>query len=72
MSSEEYAALPLKEKIILTTGSKLVEHFRGLELAGMMSTEAATNMIGCIRKLQSIARGEEPVEKKPYGAPPRS
>lgn len=70
MTSEEFKSLPLKERIILTAGSKIIEHFRGLELAGMINKESAKNLIGCVRKLQSIARGEEQFEKTTNGTQP--
>ena len=54
----EFEQLPLKEKIIRTTSTKLIKHFRGLENAGMLRKEEAANLIGCVKKLNSVASGE--------------
>ena len=59
LTQEQYDALPLKERIIMSAGNKLIKHFRGLEEAGMIKKDTATVMIGCVRKLQGIARGDE-------------
>ena len=52
--------LSLKDKIVETTSSKLIKHFRGLEDAGIIDKETTANLIGCVKKLTAIARGEEP------------
>jgi len=58
----EFETLPLKERIIITTSSQLVKHVRGLESSGLLTQEPAAKLIGCVRKLSSIARGEQIVE----------
>jgi hypothetical protein len=50
--------LPVPERIVRTTSSKLIKHFRGLESAGIIDRETAANLIGCVKKLSSVARGE--------------
>lgn len=54
----ELQELPIHERIIRTTSSKLIKHFRGLESAGIIDRETASNLIGSVKKLVSVARGE--------------
>lgn len=54
--------LPLKDRIIITASSKLLKHFRGLESAGMLDKETTANLVGCVKKITAIARGEDPAE----------
>ena len=50
--------LPLNERIIKTTETKLLKHFRGLESAGILDNTTTANLIGCVKKLVSVAKGE--------------
>jgi len=52
--------LPLKDRIIVTTSSKLTKHFRHLEKAGILDQETTRTMIGCVMRLTSLAKGEDP------------
>lgn len=60
----EFENLPLKERIIITTSSQLIKHVRGLESANLLQREQASKLIGCVRKLTAIARGEDVTEKE--------
>lgn len=57
-----FEKLPLKERIIITASSKLMKHFRGLESAGMLDAQTTANLVGCVKKITAIAKGEEPTE----------
>ena len=59
-----FEELPLKERIIITTSTSLIKHFRGLEMAGVISKEVTAKQIGRVKKLTSIAKGEEVKETK--------
>jgi hypothetical protein len=60
-----YEQMSTKERIVVTTSTKLLQHFRGLESSGMMDKETASNFIGCIKKLTAIANGDNPLPKTP-------
>lgn len=60
---EDFEKLPLKERIVITASSQLIKHFRGLESSGISTREATAKLIGCVKKLSSIARGEEVTEE---------
>lgn len=60
--------LPLKDRIIVTASSKLLKHFRGLESAGMLDKETTANLVGCVKKITAIAKGEEP-KPEAHGTP---
>ena len=47
--------LPIDEKIMITASSKLIKYFRGVENAGMIDKENASNLIGCVKKIVSIS-----------------
>lgn len=64
-NSPDLSQLPLKERIIVTTSSKLTKHFKHLEKAGILDEETTSNLIGCVKKLTSIARGEDPAKPSP-------
>lgn len=63
--NENFEKLPLKERIIITTSGQLIRYIRGHEDAKILSKEDASKLIGSVKKLTAIARGEEPVEHKP-------
>ena len=50
-----FDGLTLEEQIIRTTSGKLIKHFRGLEDAGFIDRENASNLIGCVKKLAGTA-----------------
>lgn len=50
-----FEELPIEEKITITASSKLIKYFRGVENAGMIDKENASNLIGCVKKLVSIS-----------------
>lgn len=54
-----------KERIVVTTSTKLLQHFRGLESSGMMDKDTASHFIGCVKKLTAVANGEDPTPKTP-------
>lgn len=51
-----FEELPEDERIIRTTSSKLIKHFRGLESSGILDQSTTANMIGSVKKLVAIAR----------------
>lgn len=53
-----FNALTQEEQIIRTTSGKLIKHFRGLEDAGFIDRESASNLIGCVKKLTKMALDE--------------
>lgn len=61
---QDIEKLPLNERILVTASSKLTKHFRGLEMAGVINKDVAANMIGCVRKIVSIAKGDKVEEAK--------
>jgi len=64
MTREEFEKLPLKERIILTASSKLIKKLRAFEIAGLINRDDNKGLIGCVKKLVSLANGEEPKEEK--------
>jgi len=50
-----FEGLTLEEQIIRTTSGKLIKHFRGLEDANFIDREAASSMIGTVKKLAAVA-----------------
>ena len=58
MDQKEFDALPLKDRIIITASGKLIKHFKGLESANLLNEKEASTMIGCVKKLVSVAKGE--------------
>lgn len=50
-----FEQLPMDEKIMITASSKLIKHFRGMENAGLMDKETASNLIGCVKKMVSVS-----------------
>lgn len=62
MDQKEFDALPLKERIIITASGKLTKHFKGLEAANLLNAQEASVLIGCVKKISSVARGEEQKE----------
>lgn len=56
MELVDFEKLPLEERIILTTSTKLKKHFRGLESAGIIDRDTTSNLIGCVMKLVNIAQ----------------
>jgi len=52
----DFEKLPLEERIVLTTSTKLIKHFRGLESAGIIDRDTTSNLIGCVKKLVNIAQ----------------
>lgn len=62
MDQKEYDALPLKDKIIITASGKLIKHFKGLESATLLNEAETSSLIGCVKKLVSVARGEDQKE----------
>lgn len=51
----EYHEMSEDQKIVRTTSTKLIKHFRGLEDAGVLPDHMASNLIGCVRKLTTLA-----------------
>lgn len=51
----EYHEMSEDQKIVRTTSTKLIKHFRGLEDAGLLPEHIAANLIGCVRKLTTLA-----------------
>lgn len=60
-----FDSLTQEEQITRTTSGKLIKHFRGLEDAGFIDRESASNLIGCTKKLASIALQEHWARKYP-------
>lgn len=56
--SEDLKDLPTGEAILRTTSSQLIKHFRGLESARILNQQEASKLIGCVKKIVSVARGE--------------
>ena len=54
----DFEKLPLEERILITASSKLIKHFRGIEKAGLLDEEQASSLIGCVKKIVSIAEGK--------------
>lgn len=61
-----FDSLTIEEQIIRTTSGKLIKHFRGLEDAGFIDTPTASNLIGSVKKLASIACEEHWGRKYPH------
>lgn len=61
-----FDGLTIEEQIIRTTSGKLIKHFRGLEDAGFIDRENASNLIGCVKKLASTALDEHWASKYPH------
>lgn len=55
---QEFLNLPLPVRIAKTTSSQLLKHLRGLEKAGILPREEASKLIGCVKKLTSLAIGD--------------
>ena len=60
MSLEElklrpYEELSVEERIIVTTSTKLIKHFKGMENAGIIGKEDTAKFIGSVKKLTAIA-----------------
>jgi hypothetical protein len=53
-----FDSLTQEEQIIRTTSGKLIKHVRGLEDAGFIEREIASNLIGCVKKLTGVALSE--------------
>lgn len=60
MDKQTFEKLPLKERILITASSKLMKHFRGLESAGILDHDTTANLVGCVKKIVAVAKGEEP------------
>ena len=60
-SREDYENLPVDEKILITAPSKLIKHFRGMEAAGLIDQNTTASLIGCVKKIVTIAeeRGQK-------------
>lgn len=61
---KEFEKLPLKERILITASGKLIKHIRGLESAQVIAKDNASSLIGCVKKIVAIAKGEEQVATK--------
>ena len=64
MDQAVFEKLPLKERIIVTASGKLIKHFKGLEAANLLNEEETSSFIGCVKKLSSVAMGEEIKDQK--------
>lgn len=62
MDTIEFEKLPLKERIIVTASGKLTKHFKGLEAASLLNAQEASTLIGCVKKLASIAQNNGNLE----------
>lgn len=61
-----FDALTMEEQIIRTTSGKLIKHVRGLEDAGFIEREIASNLIGCVKKLTGVALQEHWARAYPH------
>lgn len=58
MDDINLSRLEVSERIIVTTTSKLIHFLRSLEDTGILPADKASNLIGSVKKLASVARGE--------------
>ena len=57
LKNRPYESLSVEERIILTTSTKLIKHFKGMESAGIIDQENTAKFIGSVKKLTAIACG---------------
>jgi len=55
LRTRPYESLSVEEKIILTTSVKLINHFKGMESAGIIDQAHTANFIGSVKKLAAVA-----------------
>lgn len=57
LKARPYEELSVEERIIVTTSTNLIKHFKGMESAGLIDSEKASKFIGSVKKLASVACG---------------
>lgn len=57
LKAQPYESLTIEERIVLTTSTKLISHFKGMESAGILSDEKTALFIGSVKKLAAVACG---------------
>lgn len=55
LKAQPYESLTVDERIILTTSTNLIKHFKGMESAGIIDSEKTAKFIGSVKKLASVA-----------------
>lgn len=55
LKARDYETLTVDERIIVTTSTNLIKHFRGMEAAGLLASDMAGKFIGSVKKLASVA-----------------
>lgn len=55
LRKKPYEELSVEERIILTTSTKLIKHFKGMESAGIVDSPNTAKFIGSVLKLAAVA-----------------
>ena len=55
LKARDYETLTLDERIIVTTSTNLIKHFKGMESAGIIDSQNTARFIGSVKKLASVA-----------------
>lgn len=55
LKAQPYETLSVEERIIVTTSTKLIKHFKGMENAGIINKDDTAKFIGSVKKLAAIA-----------------
>lgn len=67
LKAKDYESLSVEERIIVTTSTNLIKHFKGMESAGLLDSEKTSKFIGSVKKLAAIACGiTNPTGSKGY------
>lgn len=64
LKTRDYESLTVEERIIVTTSTNLIKHFKGLELSGFLDADKASKMIGAVLKLSNVACGATNLAKQ--------
>lgn len=55
LKAQDYETLTVDQRIIVTTSTNLIKHFKGMESAGLLDTANTARFIGSVKKLASVA-----------------
>ena len=67
LKAREYETLTVDERIIVTTSTNLIKHFKGMESAGIIDAQNTAKFIGSVKKLASVACIALGAQNRPTG-----